>query len=55
MIDLSRIFLTTSGFSSKNSDQPVVDHALDDALHLAVAQARLGLPLELRLGHLQRR
>src|SRR5262245_25786006 len=32
--------------------QPVVHQRLDDAFHLAVAELRLGLPLELRLGHL---
>ena len=31
--------------------QPLVDHPRDDPLDLAVAQLRLGLALELRIGH----
>ena len=46
--------MTTSGFSSKNRRQPIVGETFDDALHLRVAQPRLGLALELRLGHLHR-
>ena len=49
---LRTICFATAGFSSRYAPRVIVDDRRDDALHLRVAQLGLGLPLELRVRHL---
>ena len=51
---LRMIALPSVGFSSRNSVEPVVDDRAHEALHAGVAELRLRLALELRVGELRR-